>query len=152
MKTQQKTPRALRNNNPLNIRRNRTQWQGMKNLQADPAFVQFETRAYGWRAAFIILARSYYLHHNLSTPEDIIARWAPASENNVKAYVDTVCALTGFTPRQRLQVPALHPGEWMMLAAAMAIVEGGPQNLDCFEMLRGWEMMRHDIGKTADNR
>ncbi len=152
METKNKTPRSVRNNNPLNIRRNRTQWQGMKSVQTDRDFVQFETMAYGWRAAFIILTRSYYLKYNLSTPEDIISRWAPATENNVRAYVDTVCGLTGFTPRQRLQIPAMHPAEWMMLAVAMAIVEGGTQSLDYFEMMRGWELMRKDIGKTQDNK
>ena len=45
--------RGIRNNNPLNVRRSKDKWQGMKALQTDASFVQFETMAYGWRAAFL---------------------------------------------------------------------------------------------------
>ena len=53
-------PRGIRNNNPLNIRRSKDQWQGMKKEQTDSAFCQFENLAYGWRAAFKLLTRTYY--------------------------------------------------------------------------------------------
>ena len=80
-----KTPRSLRNNNPLNIRRGKSKWQGMRPQQTDPQFVEFETMAHGWRAAFILLARTYYFNYHLNRPRDIIARWAPESENDVAA-------------------------------------------------------------------
>ena len=35
--------RGIRNNNPLNIRRSKDKCQGMKALQTDPQFCQFET-------------------------------------------------------------------------------------------------------------
>lgn len=44
--------RGLRNNNPLNIRRNNTKWQGLSATQTDKSFFQFKTMAYGYRAAF----------------------------------------------------------------------------------------------------
>lgn len=44
--------RGLRNNNPLNIRRNNTKWQGLSVTQTDKSFFQFKTMAYGYRAAF----------------------------------------------------------------------------------------------------
>ena len=44
--------RGLRNNNPLNIRRNKTKWQGLSVTQTDKSFFQFKTMAYGYRAAF----------------------------------------------------------------------------------------------------
>ncbi len=53
-------PRGIRNNNPLNIRRSKDKWQGLRALQTDTAFCQFETMAYGWRAAFVLLTRTYY--------------------------------------------------------------------------------------------
>ena len=34
--------RGIRNNNPLNIRRSKDKWQGMKALQTDAQFCQFE--------------------------------------------------------------------------------------------------------------
>ena len=45
------TPRGIRNNNPLNIRRGASQWQGLKRRQTDKDFCQFVTVAYGYRAA-----------------------------------------------------------------------------------------------------
>ena len=75
-------PRGLRNNNPLNIRRNPNEhWKGQKHSQTDAQFVQFVDMKYGWRAAFKVL-RTYYYVHKLYTIEQIISRWAPASDNN----------------------------------------------------------------------
>ena len=42
-------PRGIRNNNPLNIRRSKDQWQGMKKTQSDSSFCQFETFEDGHR-------------------------------------------------------------------------------------------------------
>ena len=44
-------PRGIRNNNPLNIRRTNTVWQGMKEELTDKEFVEFISMAYGYRAA-----------------------------------------------------------------------------------------------------
>ena len=44
--------RGLRNNNPLNIRKNSTKWQGLSATQTDKSFFQFTSMAYGYRAAF----------------------------------------------------------------------------------------------------
>ena len=59
--------RGLRNNNPLNIRRNNTKWQGLSATQTDKSFFQFKTMAYGYRAAFktlqtYILNKYVYCH------------------------------------------------------------------------------------------
>ena len=45
-------PRGIRNNNPLNIRRGKDQWKGLRAQQTDASFCQFESLEYGWRAAF----------------------------------------------------------------------------------------------------
>lgn len=138
-----RTPRSMRNNNPLNIRRGKVKWEGMSATQADPHFVQFETMAHGWRAAFILLARTYYFKYGLNTPQTIIARWAPAADgNDVQAYVERVCQLTGYASDTPLGVPSMEAARWMKLATAMAIVEGGTESLDYFAMLDGWAMMR----------
>jgi hypothetical protein len=60
-------PRGIRNNNPLNIRRGKDQWQGLRAQQTDAQFCQFETLEYGWRAAFYLLTRKYYHKYRLFT-------------------------------------------------------------------------------------
>ena len=76
-------PRGIRNNNPLNIRRSKDQWQGLRAVQTDPSFCQFETLEYGWRAAFKLLTRTYYHTYRLFTIRSIsylMPRWLRASE------------------------------------------------------------------------
>ena len=70
-------PRGIRNNNPLNIRRSGDKWQGLKTLQEDRDFFQFETIELGWRAAFVILCKTYYGKYKLKTIRGIVSRWAP---------------------------------------------------------------------------
>ena len=70
------TPRNIRNNNPLNIRRSKDQWQGLDAKQNDPSFFKFESMAMGWRAAFVILTKTYYHKYRLFTIRKIIKRWA----------------------------------------------------------------------------
>ena len=160
------TPRGIRNNNPLNIRKSKDQWQGMKKEQTDPSFCQFENLAYGWRAAFKLLTRTYYHTYRLYTIRAIVNKWAPPNENNSKAYVENVSRLTGIHPDEPLGIPSESPARWIALGAAMAIQENGLikreqselvrsaerengraelngiTSIDWFAMLRGWEMAR----------
>ena len=140
MSNEVKQPRGLRNNNPLNIRRSGDKWQGLKALQEDREFFQFETMAYGWRAAFVILCRTYYKKYGLKTITDIIYRWAPPKENNTEAYIRRVTDRIGIGPDKELGDPQTHPTQWMMIGIAMAIVENGTANLDYLSMLKGWEL------------
>ncbi len=133
-------PRGIRNNNPLNIRRSKDKWQGLRAQQTDAAFCQFETMAYGWRAAFVLLTRTYYHTYRLFTIRNIIMRWAPENENNTEAYIANVSRLTGIDPNEPLGISSDQPARWMALAVAMAIHENGTDSLDYFAMLQGWEM------------
>ena len=156
-------PRGIRNNNPLNIRRSEShqarlngrvstdedkvnirrskdQWQGLRAVQTDPSFCQFETLEYGWRAAFKLLTHTYYHTYGLNTIRAIISRWAPANENNTRAYIANVSRLTGIDPDEPLGAPSEKPACWMMLGIAMAIQENGTGSLDYFAMFRGWMM------------
>ena len=112
--------RGLRNCNPLNIRRVAgTRWKGQAAEQRDKKFVQFKSIEWGIRAAFCIL-ETYRRKYKAVCVEDIINRWAPPSENDTRKYVETVCRLTGFGGKERLeesQLPAL--------VYAMAFVECG---------------------------
>ena len=134
-------PRGIRNNNPLNIRRSRDQWKGLRAQQRDKEFCQFESMSYGFRAAFVILTRTYYQVHHLATIRAIVGRWAPPTENNTPAYIAAVCRLTGIGPDEPLGSPTDHPARWMLLAAAMAVQELGTTQIDWWALLQGWLLM-----------
>ncbi len=86
--------RGIRNNNPLNIRRSRDKWKGMRKVQTDKAFVQFTRRVYGYRAAFVLLKN--YIAKGKDTIGKIIAKWAPSSDgNNTQSYIRYVSSTTG---------------------------------------------------------
>ena len=135
------TPRNIRNNNPLNIRRSKDQWQGLDAKQSDSLFFKFESMEMGWRAAFVILTKTYYHKYRLFTIRKIISRWAPSVENDTEAYVKRVSDLTGIDPDEPLGIPSLYPSRWMAVGLAMAIVEGGRQPA-VFPMMQGWTLAR----------
>ena len=120
-----KIARCIRNNNPLNIRRGTARWKGMSKREDDEDFEQFETMAYGWRAAFILLGRTYYEKYHLNTIQKIISRWAPACENKTDAYMMYVSINVGINECDPLPSPKLAPAIWMRIAWAMFEVEAG---------------------------
>ena len=147
-------PRGIRNNNPLNIRRSVDKWQGQINPsgngnvngngnnsspKGDAEFVQFYTMEYGWRAAFVILCRTYYGKYGLKTIRDIVSRWAPAKENNTEAYIRHVSDYTGISPNKVLGSPKEHPTQWLLIGYAMAVVENG-KALPAVAMLKGFAL------------
>ena len=101
-----KLPRGIRNNNPLNIRKGNN-WQGEVANPTDKEFEQFVSMQMGIRAGFKIL-KNYMTGYGgrvkaLSNIHDIIHRWAPPSENNCRAYIDSVCRFSGLHEYERLQ-------------------------------------------------
>ena len=124
-----KIVRCIRNCNPLNIRKG-SAWKGLRAEQNDGAFCQFETMAYGWRAAFILLGRTYYEKYHLNTIRKIISRWAPACENNTKAYIYYVAKQVGVNECDPLPPPRVAPAVWMRIAWAMFEVEAGRRNVN----------------------
>ncbi|SEA28126.1 hypothetical protein SAMN05216462_0958 [Xylanibacter ruminicola] len=138
------TPRGIRNNNPLNIRKSKDKWKGLRAQQQDAAFCQFENMEWGWRAAFWLLTRTYYHTYRLFTIRTIIQKWAPPHENNTASYIANVSKMTGIGADEPIGIPSDQPARWMMLGAAMAIQENGANSIDYFAMLRGWELCRND--------
>ena len=138
-------PRGIRNNNPLNIRRGKDRWQGMRAVQTDAQFCEFETLEWGWRAAFYLLTRTYYHTYRLFTIRKIIQKWAPPNENNTQAYIANVSRLTGIGPDEPIGIPSDKPSRWMAVGVAMAIQENGTESLDYFAMLRGWELVASGV-------
>ena len=122
--------RGLRNNNPLNIRHSADKWQGARINQTDKSFVQFETMAYGYRAAWKVLD-SYWKYFKQQrqpfTVRNIIHRWAPPEENDADAYVKTVLNITSLGGNERLPRPftGYQLEKLTRLLLAMTVVECG---------------------------
>lgn len=76
--------RGLRNNNPGNIRRNSTAWEGLSPTQTDTDFFQFASPVYGIRAMARILQN--YFARGIVTPASIAYTWAPSNENDSASY------------------------------------------------------------------
>ena len=115
-------PRPVRLNNPLDIRRDGTAWEGLSESQPDPAFCLFNSMAFGFRAAFRILI-TYADHYQISTVKGVITRWAPPTENDTDSYVASVCKRTGFGPDQVINIKSYADGSKLLYA--MAEVECG---------------------------
>ena len=119
-----KQARGMRNKNPLNIVKNpNINWQGEVKPSTDKNFAQFETLAYGCRAALKLL-RTYYEKHKCCTISKIVRRWAPETENNVQAYIRNVSRMTGIGATTLLP-PMKEETKivWCDIVLAMATVE-----------------------------
>lgn len=97
-----KLPRGLRNRNPGNIRGSQFRWLGEVGRDKD-GFVVFATDELGLRALARLLI-NYNLLHHLCTVDGIIGRWAPAVENDTRAYVNAVAREMGVQPRDQLDM------------------------------------------------
>ena len=154
MSNEVKEPRGIRNNNPLNIRLSSDKWQGQINpsgnanvndndnnssLKGESDFCQFYTMEYGWRAAFVILCKTYYGKYKLKTIRDIVTRWAPPKENNTEAYIRHVSDYTGIGPDRDLGDPQTHPTNWLLTGYAMAVMENG-KTLPPIPMIKGFAL------------
>lgn len=113
-------PRGIRNNNPLNIEYNAAnKWDGQTGT--DGRFAKFSEPFFGIRAAARLL-KNYGTKYGITTVRAIIARWAPATENNVEAYVNSVVKRSGKFPDMYL-TEADYPD----VIAAMIYHENGQQ-------------------------
>ena len=142
--------RGLRNNNPLNIRHSQDQWQGAATTQTDKSFVQFESMAYGYRAAWKTLD-TYNLRfrreHKPYNVRNIIARWAPPSENDTEAYVKAVVKLSGLGGNENIPRPNRYRNferleKTARLIAAMTCVENGirMEQVDMEAIWKGYDL------------
>lgn len=130
-------PRGLRNNNPLNIRKNNDVFQGEVTPSKDTAFKQFKTMAYGYRAGFKILS-NYYRKYRLTTIRGMITRWAPENENNTAAYVSLVSKYSGIPADDIIDI---NNKELMIrIVAGMSRVENG-READMSDVIVGWSLL-----------
>lgn len=135
----QTIPRGLRNNNPGNIRKNHIAYNG-EVASADTAFKQFKTMAHGYRAMFVVL-HTYQRRYGLSTIADMIARYAPATENHTQAYIDTVAEQSGVPATGR--VTTTNGDVMIPIVAAMSRVENGREAVMA-DVEAGWRLFIND--------
>ena len=121
--------RAVRNNNPGNIRIGED-WQGLMppaemtpEQAAEREFCVFKTPAYGFRAMACIF-HAYQKKHGIRTLREAISRWAPPSENNTAAYIRAVCDATRYGPDEDFPFTG-RPAQQMALLKAVSIHEAG---------------------------
>ena len=119
--------RSVRNNNPGNIRANSTDWNG--SVVDDGSFVTFSTPEKGVRAMAKTL-ETYQNKHGLTTPSQIINRYAPTSENNTSAYISALES-AGFPANEPIDLSA-DPVRHKKFIAAMIKHEGGQEAVDYF--------------------
>ena len=123
--------RSVRNNNPGNIERNQTTWQGMAEDQsADDRFAVFESPEMGVRAMARTL-NTYNTQYGLNTIEGIVRRWAPPNENDTNAYIRFVSQRSGVAADKEINF-GTEQDELNRVMRAMIEMEGGPQAAEYF--------------------
>lgn len=144
--------RGIRNNNPGNIERTSTRWQGMADDQsADERFIVFRSARWGIRAIARILI-TYQDQHGLNTVAGIINRWAPPVENNTAAYSGFVAKQLGVGTDEQIDV---YDYKVMReIVEAIITMENGKQPYDeeCIQaglVLAGIEPPAKEVLKTT---
>lgn len=116
-------PRAIRNNNPLNLRISDNPWLGKVYPNTDGAFEQFTSPIYGIRAAMVNIKTHCRRHPGL-TLSGLINIWAPASDGNrPREYIARVKMSAGIMATEKI-LPR-DRGQMTRLTRAMAEVESG---------------------------
>lgn len=131
--------RAVRNNNPGNIRIG-AKWQGLMSRTlmnpeqaAETQFCVFMSAVFGFRAMATIF-HTYADKDGVKTLRQAIGRWAPPSENNTAAYVKMVSDYTGIAPDAPF--PFRDIGHLGALVKAVSIQECG-----------GWFFQQGDLAQ-----
>jgi len=138
-----KIPLGIRLNNPLNIRKSTSKWIGAVEDGSKGQFVRFKSPFYGWRAALIIMAKTYY-KRGWNTPDLIIENWAPYTENNTPFYKAFVEKYSGIPLNETMPPLPDDPKKWRRLLVAMAKIEVGYRWIS-FEMLKELQRASADV-------
>lgn len=118
-------PRGVRNNNPGNLRAfPSVKWQGQVGKDS-AGFVIFDTPQNGMRA----LARDLLVSFGSgrTTVRQIVKRYAPPSENDTAAYIQSVATWMGIGPDTPLQLSS-DPAQLARMVRAIVRQEQGGYN------------------------
>ena len=132
--------RGLQNCNPGNIRQSKVRYKGEVRPSRDPAFKQFESLAWGYRAIFVLLD-TYRIRYGLDTIRGMVSRWAPPSENHTETYIRAVAAECGFAATVKAVETVIDAGRTIdratIATCARRILEGRTAE-------GGQDLKRHD--------
>ena len=139
--------RGLTNCNPGNIRQSKTRYKGERHPSRDSEFKEFESMAYGYRAAWKTLESYWKYFHRTKqyyNVTNIINRWAPPTENDTKAYIRTVLRLTSLGGKENLPQPSrgIDTERLERMIAAMTTMECGIpyKEVDTDSIRQGFEL------------
>lgn len=120
--------RGLRNNNPGNLVRTSSAWQGkIPYAQSkDNHFEQFTTVHHGLRAMFKDLIND--INKGKNTVKKLIYEYAPPHENNTEQYVNSVCKTIGVKPDEVIK--EINNKFLILLGRAIIKVELGAAHTD----------------------
>ena len=90
-------PRGIRNKNPGNIRASEDYVWHHQTAKDANNFCIFAEPVWGIRAMAVLLSH-YVEYDGIQTLRGLVERWAPASENDTRAYVKSVASDTGINP------------------------------------------------------
>lgn len=116
-------PLGIQNNNPFNIRDVGIPWQGL--VGSNQGFCVFIDLEHGIRAGIINLGNVIKYSHD-GTIASYLPIYAPASENNTAAYIQTVSTDTGIDPNASLY-PLGHDNMKALAQAHMQVENGTAQ-------------------------
>lgn len=136
---QSELPRGIRNNNPGNIKMTnpRQGWSGSVASPTDSTFEQFHYYVYGLRAMAKLIRNN--ISRGYDTPNKLISRWAPASDNNpTSAYVGAVAAALAIGPDDRLNG---DKATVRLLAEVIEEFENGMQVMTDDDFNRAWALI-----------
>ncbi len=126
--------RGIRNNNPGNVVRNNTPWQGLCEIQtADERFCVFESPKFGIRAIARILITYFDKRRAangtpIDTVGEVMARWAPPIENPTEKYADFIRDSLGVNVGQQINI--LDYKTMRVVVEAIIRFENGSQPYD----------------------
>lgn len=113
--------RGLSNRNPGNIRQSAVRYKGEVRPSRDPAFKQFESMPWGYRAIFVLLD-TYRIRHGLDTIRGMISRWAPPSENRTEIYIRAVADAVGIADDRPVAGGKRHGGRYGRRGAGLGAI------------------------------
>lgn len=136
-------PRGIRSNNPGNIDRHDTKWQGMADDQSgDSRFIVFKTPQWGIRAIARLML-TYQNQYALRTVRGLINRWAPPGENNTGAYVAAVASAfkaAGLPDNPDVEIDVESVNVMLPLVKAIILHENGQNPYPDSLVLEGLHM------------
>jgi len=134
-----RTPKNVRNNNPLNIEKG-ADWKGLQAIQNDVRFAQFTHAKWGFRAGYIILLQ--YLERGDNDLQKIINKWAPSGtddNNHTDNYIGYIADKVELSPSETV-TPDLLP-EIML---HMSNFEGGKGHFTLAQAQQGEQLAQQE--------